>query len=450
MCDFPSSFAGVPVAVLGYGRSGRAATDFLLSRGARVSVYTERVDAKTAKDLAARGAILREGAFPARFDERVLVRSPVVRPDLPPILAALSSGAVLTDEVGLFCRFSPAHLVCVTGSDGKTTTTALVGAILSAAGARVFVGGNNGSPLLARVEEMREGDVAAAELSSFQLMTNAPRSKAAILTNLTPNHLDWHADFAEYSAAKMRIFTHTARAVIHADLFSLSAAIPPETPKFFFSFEERNLPLGARDALLFVRGENAVVRQGGRESEFSVFGSFALKGKHYAEDLLAAIGALYGSVPPEAILRGAADFRGVRHRMEYVGTVRGVAFYDSSIDTSPTRTAAALAALPFRPVVIAGGRGKGLSLLPLGDTLASHAKAVFLYGDTREEIFAAIGGRVPAVCFEKFADAFAGAAGAAKKGDAVVLSPGCTAFGEFRDFEERGEVFCRLVGELSR
>ena len=166
---------------------------------------------------------------------------------------------------------------------------------------------------------------------------------------------------------------------------------------------------------------------------------------HNRLNFAAAAAAVQEIASPADLCTVSASFRGVPHRLQRVLSARGITFINSSIDTSPTRTAAALSALSHSPIVIAGGRGKGISLAPLAEALVRHAKAVFLYGEAAEEIEKEIGGRLPAFTYARFARAFEGACALARAGDVVLLSPGCTAFGEFRDFEERGECFCRLA-----
>ena len=183
-------------------------------------------------------------------------------------------------------------------------------------------------------------------------------------------------------------------------------------------------------------------------TRYACLGDFRLAGKHNRENLLAALGATAPWLTPTAPGIALRDFYGVPHRLQYVATVRGVRYYNSSIDTSPTRTRAALEALGTHPIVIAGGRGKGVSLAPLAAALRTHARAACLYGETAGEIAAGLGD-LPHSCHHRFADAFAAAVALAAAGDTVLLSPGCTAFGEFRDFEERGACFCRLVEGLA-
>lgn len=440
-----TDFENLSCAVLGFGRAGRAAAEWLLARGARVTVYDECSAPADAAQLAARGVRFCVGAFPSVFPESVLVRSPGLRPDLPAIRAALAAGAWLTSETELLLAHAPCRVIGITGSDGKTTTTALVAAILAAAGYTVWQGGNNGTPLLPRVGEMRAEDIAVLELSSFQLMTCTRAPEVAVLTNLTPNHLNWHTDMDEYAAAKCRIFHGARRLITNADC-AATAAIAARAALPVTCFSHGGVSLG--DVRIFPRGNALVLANGTGERTFGCLDDFHLPGRHNLENLMAAVGATCDLVPAEAIVRALREFRGVPHRLQYVETVNGVKYYNSSIDTSPTRTAAALSAIGGAPLVIAGGQGKGISLVPLADALAAKAKAVFLYGETAAEIARLLAGRVPTARYARFTDAFAAAASAAKAGDTVLLSPGCTAFDQFRDFEHRGETFCRLVCAL--
>ena len=438
-------------ALLGFGRSNGAVLDYLAGKGYACTVYSEAPLRETdATALAARGIEVSVGKFPLRFSEALLVRSPGLRPDRAEILASVEAGSVLTDETALMREALPVPLFGITGSDGKTTTANLVSALLAGAGYRAFLGGNNGVPLLPRIGEMRAGDFAVAELSSFQLMTLPRAADYAVITNVTPNHLNWHVDMTEYQAAKCRIFGKETYLVLNAEneitrrIAAARAQLCPIAATVLFAIKERAVA-GCADAV-FPREGAVIYRRAGREQRFDCLADFRLPGRHNLENLLAAL-ALTLPITGGAGLKALCEFSGVPHRLQRVAAVAGVTYINSSIDTSPTRTAAALSALGGRPLVIVGGRGKGISFAPLGDALAARAKAVFLYGEAAEEIATAIGGRVPLLVCDRFAEAFWGAARAAERGDTVLLSPGCTAFGEFRDFEERGETFCRLVEE---
>ena len=439
------------VAVLGFGRSGRSVTDLLLSLGVLPNVYVQHPVSEEVMGSYARRGVRFFLGFPEVFAEGVLMRSPGIRPDIAPIRQALARGARLSGEVDLFLANTKARVIGVTGSDGKTTTATLIAALLRAAGKRVVLGGNNGSPLLPHLDALGVGDYAVVELSSFQLMT-APAPDVAVLTNLTPNHLNWHTDFLEYAASKCRITQGAERLVTLADdpLCAEIAARATMPVTLFSAKGELPLPQRSEDGCVFVKDGALVLRGAWGERTMDVLGDFSLPGVHNLQNLAAAAGAVCDIVNEQSVRHALRSFSGVAHRLQTVGTVRGVRYIDSSIDTSPTRVAAALAALGERPLVIAGGRGKGIDLAPLADTLSTGARAVFLYGETAAEIATLLGERVPHVVFELFADAFFAAADAAVPGESVLLSPGCTAFDQFRDFEHRAEVFCHLVKDLER
>jgi UDP-N-acetylmuramoylalanine--D-glutamate ligase len=304
---------------------------------------------------------------------------------------------------------------------------------------------------------MKPEDYAVVELSSFQLKTVKQSPSRAVITNLSPNHLDWHTGMDEYVESKFNICRHqaTTRLVTNADnetAAKLASRLGGGVTLFSStksSYEEICGDATGRKAV-FERDGEIILSNGSLERVMIKTSDIKLVGRHNVENYMAAIGVLDGLVSSESVRKVARTFGGVEHRLEFVRTLDGVTYYNSSIDTSPSRTAAALSALGGSPLVIAGGRGKGVSLAPLGDALAAHAKAVFLYGETAGEIASLIGGRVPVHRYTAFADAFRGATETARQGDTVLLSPGCTAFGAFRDFEERGERFCQLVRELNK
>ncbi len=435
------------VALLGFGRAGQSAADFLLSHGNVPTVYAQGgVPDGVRAHYAANGVRFYDD-FPETFGESVLVRSPGIRPDIPPVRRAMARGAVLTGEADLFLSHTPATVIGVTGSDGKTTTSNMIAALLRATGRHTVLGGNNGVPLLSHLDTLTARDFAVVELSSFQLMT-APAPDIAVITNVTPNHLNWHTDFTEYATAKCRICTGATRLVTNVACdMTREIGSRARIPVTWFG-ERCEMP--SRGDHVWIDGDALCLQTVFGSETVSVFRDFRLPGKHNRENFAAAVAAVLPFVKKTHILTVAREFRGVRHRLEYVDTVDGVTYINSSIDTSPTRTAAALSALDRSPIVIAGGRGKGIDLSPLAASFIAHARAVYLYGDTAEELARMLAERVPCEAHTQFADAFRAAAEYAKSGDTVLLSPGCTAFGEFRDFEERGEVFCRLVENLKK
>ena len=436
---------GEGVAILGFGRSGHAVADFLLPRGICPTVYVPSVPDDVA-EYVARGLKFCVGEFPSHFRQRLLVRSPGIRPDLPSLLHSLAAGAQLTSEAELFLSLTKATVIGVTGSDGKTTTAALTAALLRGARKCVFLGGNNGVPLLPRVDEMTGADVAVLELSSFQLMTVAAPPPFAVITNVTPNHLNWHLDMEEYFAAKCRIFDErSAFLMTNADQERTSElAQRCSCPVGLFSSRGELPP--AETALTADEKGIILCRNGVKTRH--VLGDFHLPGRHNLENLMAALGVATAVLGAPPSLHSLADFYGVPHRLQLVRSVHGVDYINSSIDTSPSRTVAALATMQRPTHVILGGRGKGVSFEILKKALQRYAKTAFLYGEAAPELADAIGDAIPVYRFEGFYDAARAAIRNARAGETVLLSPACTAFDQFRDFEARGEAFARLVREI--
>ncbi len=443
------------VAVCGLGTANLPVLDWLIARGIRNITARDRrrsvLSLEKIASLSAQGVRFLAGdGYLENLTEGTIFRTPSLRPDTPVLLAAAARGACITSEAALFFALCPATLLAVTGSDGKTTTTLLTGEMLRAAGHRAFVGGNIGTPLLPYASLMGPEDFAVLELSSFQLMDLPPRAARSVITNITENHLDWHTGMAEYPEAKSHILG--ACPVLNADC-ARTLALASSHGVLFSS------RMG-REALLALGGENAifaqdgwVVAHDGAPCRLFPTAALTLPGRYNLENAMAAAGLCLPYVPPTAMEAAVRRFRGAPQRMQYVGTFHGVACYDSSIDTTPARTAAALSAFPGKPVVIVGGRRKGLSYAPPADALAAYAGAVVLTGETADEIYACLrahpaAASLPVVRESFFSDAVRAALRLASAGGAVVLSPACTSYDSFTDYAERGRAFAALCRTL--
>ena len=454
MDSFSRSYASASVTLLGFGRSGEAVLPLLLACGARVSVRDRRIlPEQITAPYRARGVTFFMGdRYLHDLTEDIIFRSPGIRPDLPALKAALARGARLTGECDEFAAHTPAIRLGVTGSDGKTTTATLAARILSCdtdKNRRIFLGGNIGVPLLPQIPVMKKGDIAVVELSSFQLMS-APRPPArAVITNITENHLDWHTDMQEYTAAKENILGADTVPVLNADNAATAAMARMRPDSFIFSSR-----CDAKTMLWNFPHCHHIYIDGLIICADGVFllplEEIRLPGRHNIENYMAAIGLVLPYLQDKAAIRRAArDFYGVPHRLELVATRHGIRYYNSSIDSTPTRTAAALSAIGCRPILLCGGRGKGISLLPLAEAVRTHAKAAVTFGECRAALSEALSDcGVPLFSAPTMAEAFFLAQDIAKEGDTVLLSPACTSFDEFTDFHERGECFRRLVSEL--
>ena len=463
--------------LLGIGVSNRPLALMLAGRGLGKRLIIR--DAKSADaigDFTRRipGATVIAGTDPCSglcdredMSRTVIFRSPGIRPDSGDLAECVRRGALLTSEMEWFCDSTPARIFAVTGSDGKTTTTTLTHLLVSGSGRRAFVGGNIGTPLLDRVGEMTASDTAVLELSSFQLQTMKGPAHRAAITNITPNHLNWHVDMEEYTKAKYNVFgDRTELLVVNAKnpLSAAAAGLFPGRVSFFTAHAQpgdsfESLTGGRENCDLYCLSDGKIIRTDGKSTEEILdAGLLILPGIHNIENYMTAIALTRGYSDRETVLKTASTFRGVAHRFEFVRELRGVRYYNSSIDSTPTRTAAALSNLSCRQTVICGGRDKHLPWDPLVEALFARASTVVLTGESAGAIEAAIareagrradgGASLRVIREDDFAAAVSAASAAAKPGEAVVLSPACTSFDRFSNFEERGNLYKELVMKL--
>ncbi len=440
-------------AVLGVGLSNRPLIDMLLSFGADVTVHDIK-SAEKLKDtytyLVSKGVKTVLGPdYLSKIDADVIFRSPGIRPDYPGILRAQANNAVLTSEMQVFFEICPAKIIAVTGSDGKTTTTTVISKLLSKAGKNVYLGGNIGRPLLPLVDQMCEDDFAIVELSSFQLQTMTRSPHVAVITNVSPNHLDWHKDMDEYIAAKANILkyqTKMDRAVLNYENEVTNALKKSARGETVFFSSKREIETGVceKDGFICRNGEKVVK-----------VGDIKLPGRHNVENYMAAIAATYDWVGADDVREVALSFGGVEHRCEFVRELDGVMYYNSSIDSSPTRTIAALSNFNERVILLCGGYDKHLDYTLLGPPMCRFAKAVIVTGATKEKIKNALlscpeyDKKTTALYEAKdYGEAVSIAHDIAKRGDRVILSPASASFDCFENFMERGNFFKNAVNSL--
>ena len=354
----------------------------------------------------------------------------------------------------VFFDVCPCPVIAVTGSDGKTTTTTLIAKILEEEGKTVHLGGNIGKALLSRVFEMRETDVAVVELSSFQLISMRNSPKTAVVTNITPNHLDVHHDMLEYIHAKKNIFIHQnafSRTVLGFDN-DITASFAPEIRGECMMFSlEREMEHGA-----WLDSSGSILFNAHGESTFIMNASdIRLPGRHNIANYLAAICAVWGNANAKTIRKVAMEFSGVAHRIEFIRELDGVKWYNDSIATTPTRAVAGLRSFGRKIILIAGGYDKKIPYEPLAPEIISHVKLLILTGATGPKIEAAVrshpdytGGAPGIINADDLESAVKIARKAACKGDAVSLSPASASFDKYKNFEERGFHFKELVNAL--
>jgi UDP-N-acetylmuramoylalanine--D-glutamate ligase len=444
---------GKRVLVVGLGRSGLAVARVLHDRGAVVTV-TDKQDRTALNETVSRlppGVATelgghREATFLAAD---LVVLSPGV-PELPQLAAARRAGVPVTGEMELASTLVEGTLVAITGTNGKSTTTTLTGALVKASGVPTFVGGNLGEPLAEAVGTRAAalGGVMVVEASSFQLETvERFHPRIAVLLNVTPDHLDRYPDIEGYAAAKARVFRAQGPsdfAVVNADdEICRRHAEGIASRKIWFSTRQ-TLECGG-----WLAADDLCVRLLGGDLERYPAHNPALTGRHNAENALAALlaGRLAGATPSEA-RRALLEFRGLAHRMELIAEARGVVFYDDSKGTNVGATVAALDGFPRRVVLIAGGRDKGGDYAPLAQAMAKVGQGAVLIGEAADRMAAALAPVLPPGRLARartMADAVATAAAMAQAGDAVVLSPACSSFDMFRDYAHRAEVFRAAV-----
>ena len=457
--DFYRSLRGRRVAFIGTGVTNQQCIELFARCGAQITLCDKKPDidafgpyAQALRKLDIRFS-LGEHYLDGLAGQEMIMRTPGFEYYTPELVAAREAGAEVTSEMELFFRLCPCKIVAVTGSDGKTTTTTILAEFLKEAGYNVYVGGNIGKPLLPDVSGMEPEDFAVLELSSFQLMTMEQSPNIAVITNLAPNHLDYHHTMEEYTNAKKNIFLHQGegdRLILNYDNeVTRSMAAEAVCPVTWFSRKER-LEEGVylRDNAIWLTNE-----MGSRE--VLPLSDIQLPGVHNIENYMAAIAAVDGLVPDKCVRAVARRFHGVEHRIELVRELDGVKYYNDSIGTSPSRTTACLESFNQKIILIAGGYDKGVPFTQLGVEIVGHVKALFLTGNTAGAIRQAVeqapgyaeSGMILAET-EDLAAAVAAARQAAKPGDVVVLSPACAAFDHFKNFMERGQVFKKLVQEL--
>lgn len=443
-------YRGRRIAVLGLGVSNQPLMGLLLGAGLDVTGcdWTPREkQSEAVLALERRGAKLRLGEdYLTGLKADVVFRTPGMLPTMPEIQDLAARGAEITSEMEVFFEICPCTILAVTGSDGKTTTTTLIAEMLKAAGRRVFLGGNIGTPLLPRSDEMQPEDLAVVELSSFQLMDMRRSPHIAVVTNLAPNHLDHHRDMDEYVTAKKQIFLHQSAddvLVLNRDN-AITDGFTPEARGTVRKFSRRErLDRGVcLDGGVIYRDGAPLLRQE----------EIKLPGIHNVENYMAAIAAVEGLVPDDCIRQVAREFGGVEHRIELVREKDGVRYYNDSIASSPSRTIAGLRSFPQKVILIAGGYDKNIPYDVLGPELCAHVKTLVLTGATAPKIRtaaerAAAGGLTCPEILDvpDFYDAIRRAAAAAKPGDVVILSPASASFDCFKNFMVRGEEFKKTV-----
>ena len=452
--EFKYNVAGKNITVIGIGISNLPLIKYLVSLGANVTAC----DRRSAEDLGENYTELEKlgvkfnlgDGYLNNLSGDMIFKTPGMRYDVPELLKAKENGSIVTSEMEVFFEVCPSHIIAVTGSDGKTTTTTLIHKMMTDAGYKTWLGGNIGNPLLTDTEKMKENDWVILELSSFQLHTMRKSPEIAVITNISPNHLDMHKDYKEYIDAKKNIMLYQNEGdtlIVNAD--NQVTADRGKSANGAVKYFSRN---GMADVYL----DGNIIKRG--IVEILNIKDIKIPGMHNVENYMAAIAAVSGLVSKEVIVNVAKTFGGVEHRIELVRTLDGVKYYNSSIDSSPNRTINTLRVFPNKVIMIAGGKDKGIPYDEIGPALAEHVKVLILIGATSDKIQEALdaeinktgnGKDIEVIRATSYENAVNTARSKAHDGDVVLLSPASTSFDMFRNFEERGNLFKKIVNELN-
>jgi len=452
---------GKKVLVVGLGKSGLAAALFLRQKGAHVTVSDMRSAAALAKEIPAlleHGISVESGGHGLLTFRRqdLIVVSPGVPLDTPELVQVKAFGLPVIGELELASRFLKGGIVAVTGSNGKTTTTTLLGQIFQDAQIPTQIGGNIGLPVIELIPGSTPETVNVLEVSSFQLETVVEfHPRIAVILNITPDHLDRHGSFQNYVAAKENIFarqTASDALVLNADDTTTQLSASHAQPKFgpspniYWFSRTKIVRQGAcvvNDAIVWIE------REGAAAEPILPVSEIPLKGSHNVENVLAAVAAArLATVPAESIRKTVASFHAVEHRLEFVATENAVDYYNDSKATNVDASAKAIAAFPGGIHLILGGRDKNSNYADLSDLLRKRVKAVYTIGSAAAKIEHQLRGIIPIVSCETLDKAVAAARKAAHPGDVVLLSPACSSFDQFESYEHRGRVFKELVQDL--
>src|SRR6202451_165826 len=444
---------GKRVLVVGLGKSGVASALFLKAHGARVTVSDTKSGDELHNEIPTlldHGIAVETGGHGERTfrGQDLIVVSPGVPVDAPALVQARNLGEPVIGEIELAARFLPGPIIAITGSNGKTTTTTLVGEIMTAGGFSALVGGNIGTPAISLAERAKPETVIVLEVSSFQLETiQTFRPKVAVVLNVTPDHLDRHRTFEAYVDAKARIFENQGAAdyaVLNADDPTCVALAARTKAQVFWFSRQKEVQRGA-----WVREGTILFRDASGQREIMLVSEIPLKGAHNLENVLAAVcaGVLMGC-GPEKIRLAVREFKAVEHRLEFVATIRGVDYYNDSKATNVDATIKALESFPANLHLILGGKDKGSDYSVLNDLLKQRVKRVYTIGAAAAKIESQAKG-TEIVSAGTLEAAVKRASDAAAPGDIVLLAPACASFDQFESYEHRGQVFKDLVRQLA-
>lgn len=463
LSDFKKNIKNKKIAVLGLGGSNIPAIKYLLSMGAIIVCHDQNEAAKEKLDDDIKKNVnvsykLGKEAFSELENVDYILRTPGIKPFIPEIENAVKHGVILTSEIELLVKLAPCKIIGVTGSAGKTTTTTLIAEFLKNSNSKIWVGGNIGTPLFDKLDEIKKDDIIVLELSSFQLMTMSDSPNISIVTNIYEDHLDYHRNMEEYIEAKTNIFMHQKDKDIA--IFWRDDEI---SKTFIDKMKEKNVNSKIRlfssknsveNGAYFENGKIFEVENGMKKEVISV-DDIAIKGEKNYLNICAAICAVKDIISIDDIVKTLKSFNGVEHRLEYVDTIFGVKYYNDSISTTPGKAMAALTSFDKKIILIAGGSDKNLDYTSLGDKIINSTKVLILLGATKNKIKKAVldsklydSNKIKLEEVDSLEEAVLIASKISKSGDIVVMSPASASFDMFKNYKERGKLFKNLVNSL--
>lgn len=443
---FLENMSAKTIDIIGIGVSNTPLIKLLAKNGAKVSAFDKNKNIDKSQFEGLDITFYLGDDYLTHLSSEIIFRTPGMHPNNEFLVKAQQNGSQITSEMEIFFDVCPCPIIAITGSDGKTTTTTLTYEIIKNDGYICHLGGNIGHPLLCDVPNMKVSDFCVVELSSFQLQTMKSRPDVAVITNITPNHLDIHKDMAEYIDAKKNVFLYqnpSDMLVSNLD-DSESSDYKANGTQMYFSMSKHNKN-GA-----YLDGDSVVLNTGNTSEILMKKQDILLPGEHNVANYLAAICATHKYVDTSKIIDVAKRFGGVAHRIEFVREHLGVKYYNDSIATSPTRAIAGLKSFDQKIILIAGGYDKNLDFAPLAPIIAKHVKKLVLVGKTAEKIKIAtesVPNDVEIFMCESFEQAVNKSREISESGDIVSLSPASASFDLFKNFEERGNLFKKIVND---
>lgn len=450
------------VALIGLGVSNIPLIDYLLEKGAKVTVFDKKkideIDKETVNKVTSKCIQFYFGEYCLvnLIGYDLIFRSPSCRPDSPELVAESVRGAIITSEIEMVLNLCPGKIIGVTGSDGKTTTASLIYEILKEKGYNCYLGGNIGIPLFTKIKEMNPESFVVLELSSFQLMDVQVSPEIAVITNISPNHLDIHKDYDEYIECKKNIFKYQdkkGKVVLNYDNEITRYLLPEIKGKVRYFSGKTKLENG----VIYDRDVIKSCEDGVRMHIMTIDEAISIHGLHNYENICAAIAATEDFVEPPIQARAITKFKGVEHRLEYVRNINGVKWYNDSIGTSPTRTIAGLNTFKQKITLIAGGYDKQLDYKDLGKSIAENVSNLILMGATADKIEEAVQNaleisknEVTVYRCNNLEECVNKANEVTKANEVVLFSPASASFDMYKNYAERGEKFKELVFKLER